>query len=261
MTTKNMIETTADGSIVLPSYAHATDGWKFTDNEYGVLIFQSENKMLGMEFNIFIGWNDPQPHAELNPSRSHTFTEAENIYDVADMIDEFRAWLKDCAAAFDWIQTVDAEKGIDVLTMRESRHHDTPEIPTESDEDEADTLPFVWADAGMECSDSADGKVFEFTGGVGVPGANACAVTRQNYTVSAEGRTKNVTCSFELQSDPLPLDRAYLAAAAIALAAAGIEMNAPTPSADEVNALARLLHGFALDTFAKGEALHDRVHA
>lgn len=195
MTTKDMIETTADGSIVLPSYAHATDGWKFTDNEYGVLIFQSENKMLGMEFNIFIGWNDPQPHAELNPSSSHTFTEAENIYDVADMIDEFHAWLKDCAAAFDWIQTVDAEKGIDVLTMRESRHHDTPEIPVKTEDEEADVLPFVWADAG------------------------------------------------------------------IALAAAGIEMNAPTPSADEVNALARLLHGFTLDTFAKGEALHDRVHA
>ena len=259
--TKNMIETTADGSIVLPTYSHATDGWKFTEAKDGILIFQPENKMLGMEFNIFIGWNDPHPHAELNQASSLTFTEAENLYDVADAVDYYHAWLKDCADAFSWIQTIDAVLGKDTLPMRSLRHRDTPEIPAESDGDEADTLPFVWADAGMECSDSADGKVFEFTGGVGVPDANACAVTRQNYIVNAEGRTKNVTCSFELQSDPLPLDRAYPAAAAIALAAAGIEMNAPTPSADEVNALARLLHGFALDTFVKGEALHDRVHA
>lgn len=124
MTTKNTIETTADGSIVLPTYSHATDGWKFTDNEYGVLIFQSENKMLGMEFNIFIGWDDPQPHAELNPSESKTITEAENLFDMVDSVSEFHAWLKDCAAAFDWIQTVDAEKGIDVLVLRKLRRRD-----------------------------------------------------------------------------------------------------------------------------------------
>ena len=47
--TKNMIETTADGSIVLPTYSHATDGWKFTEAKDGILIFQPENKMLGME--------------------------------------------------------------------------------------------------------------------------------------------------------------------------------------------------------------------
>lgn len=242
MTTKDMIETTADGSIILPSYAHATDGWKFTDNEYGVLIFQSENKMLGMEFNIFIGWNDPQPHAELNPSSSHTFTEAENIYDVADMIDEFRAWLKDCAAAFDWIQTVDAEKGIDVLTMRESRHHDTPEIPVKTEDEEADVLPFVWADAGMDCTVNGDvnTSVYEYTGGVGLGDLGACAVTKRRYFTRTGDALGTAEETFRLDSTDgeIPAAGAFRVAAAIALAVVGMDNNKPTAKPETVDNLA-----------------------
>ena len=224
MTTKNTIETTADGSIVLPTYSHATDGWKFTDNEYGVLIFQSENKMLGMEFNIFIGWDDPQPHAELNPSESKTITEAENLFDMVDSVSEFHAWLKDCAAAFDWIQTVDAEKGIDVLVLRKLRRRDTPEIPTENDEDEedeADTLPFVWAYAGMDCMVDGDvnTSVYEFTGGVGVDDLGACAVTKRRY-VAKTGQTRGVadeTFRLDSREEEIPATGAFRIAAAIAL--------------------------------------------
>lgn len=245
MTTKNMIETTADGSIILPTYAHASGGWKFTDDENGITIFQSENRTFGMRFAIFMGWSEPHPHAEFTPSRRSTFTEAENLYDTVDAVDEFRAWLKDCADAFAWVQTVDAERGIEALTSQEALRRDTPEIPTENNEN---TIPFLWADGGMECYVDGAETVYELSGGVGVDDLNTCAVaTRRYHAHDGKLLSREETLHVNLPEE-LPASGAYRVAAAIALAAAGMEFNKATARPETVDSFAMFLRADASET-------------
>ena len=257
------ITTSPDGVIQLPTYKHVTDPWAFAlpDDTGRTLIFKAHYQPLQLSCEISLRDTDDMPTAALMPDATRRImTDAEQLFDLEwATAHGFADWLHDCAEAFDWLQTLAAEGRLLTLIAQQSikrfqeSHHDDTDTT-----EELPQLPMIWADAGMDCLDDEDGgKVFEFTGGVGVPETNVCAVTRERYTVNDEGCTTSVTDSFELQGDPLPLEKAYPTAAAIALAAAGIEANAPTPSADEVNGLAQLLHGFALDCFIKGGALHE----
>lgn len=250
MNENNIITTDAHGKIVLPKYAHTPDAWKFADNEYGITLFESDFKPFGLEFVIFLGWDDPQPHAELNPTGEHTFTEAETVYDVVYEVDDYRDWLKDCADAFDWVQTVDAERGIDMLFPQEALRRNTHE-PKESDESEMDSMPFVWADAGMDCMIQGDvnTSVYEFTGGVGVDDLGVCAVTKRRY-VTKTGQTRGMadeTFLLDSGEDEIPAAGAYRVAAAIALAVAGMDNNRPTAKADTVDTLAGRIFAAAHD--------------
>lgn len=236
--------TNATDPIRLPSYPHVADPWKFATNDHGTIVFRSVNKTFDLEFVIFLGWDDPQPHAELNPSGSITITDAANLYDLVDAVDEFRAWLQDCADAFAWVQKVDAEHGIEALTTQEAVRRATPHVPRESDEeDEADTLPFVWADAGMDCTVNGDvnTSVYEFTGGVGVDDLGACAVTKRRYfTKTGEARgSAEETFRLDSAEGEIPAAGAFRVAAAIALAVAGMDANRPTAQPNTVDDLAQ----------------------
>lgn len=235
--------TNANETIKLPSYPHVPDPWKFTANDYGTLIFQSTNRTFGVEFVIFLGWDDPQPHAELNPSGRETITDAASMYDLVDCVDELRAWLQDCADAFAWVQKVDAEQGIDALITQEAVRRATPHVPKESDEeDEADTMPFVWADAGMDCTVNGDvnTSVYEFTGGVGLDDLGACAVTKRRYFAKTGATRGSAEETFRLDSmdGEIPATGAFRVAAAIALAVVGMDNNKPTAKPETVDSLA-----------------------
>lgn len=103
------------------------------------------------------------------------------------------------------------------LTTQEALRHCMSK-PKESDESEMDSMPFVWADAGMDCMIQGDvnTSVYEFTGGVGVDDLGVCAVTKRRY-VTKTGQTRGMadeTFRVDSGEDAIPATTRYAPAAA-----------------------------------------------
>lgn len=249
----SIITTNAHGVIQLPELKHVNDSpWKFTTPEWtnaATLIFESTSP-IGITFSIVLTDTEDMPYTRVEGA-AHEINAAEKVYDLEYAISHgFTDWLHECAEVFEWCQTLAAEHRLATLInqqqikqfQQELRNRDTPEIMRESDEDEADVLPFVWADAGMDCMVDGDvnTSVYEYTGGVGVDDLGACAVTKRRYfTRTGEARgTAEETFRLDSTDGEIPAAGAFRVAAAIALAVVGMDNNRPTADPETVDDLA-----------------------
>ena len=100
----------------------------------------------------------------------------------------------------------------------------------------------------MECYVDGAETIYEFSGGVGVDDLNTCAIATRRYH-ACDGKLLSRSDTLHVNMpEALPASGAYRVAAAIALAAAGMEFNHATAQPETVDGFAQFLKADASET-------------